>query len=52
MVLSNHNVGRVFLEGEGEEGPELKGSVTDFALPWGAERFKGITTHTLTIYAT
>ena len=27
MVLPNHNVGRVFLEGEGE-GPELKGSVT------------------------
>jgi hypothetical protein len=28
MVIPNHNVGRVFLEGEGEEGPELKGSVT------------------------
>ena len=28
MAIPNHNVGQVFLDGEGEEGQELKGSVT------------------------
>jgi hypothetical protein len=37
IVILNHHVGRVFLEGEGEEGPELKGSVTAIALPRGVQ---------------
>jgi len=28
IAIHDHHIGQVFLEGEGEEGPELKGSVT------------------------
>lgn len=55
MVIPNHNIGGVFLEGEGEEGPELKGSATvilRFRGEFSAERFRGITTRTLTMSAT
>ena len=54
MAIPNHNVGQVFLNGEGEEGQELKGSVTvilRFCGEFSAERFGGITTRTLTTSA-
>ena len=55
MVIPDHNVGRVFLEGEGKEGPELKGFVTAILCLRGefsAEMFGGITTRTLTVSPT
>ena len=55
IITLDHHVGRVFLEGEGEEGPELKGSVTAilrYRGEFSSERFGGITTRTLTMAAT
>ena len=54
MAIPNHNVGQVFLNSEGEEGQELKGSVTvilRFCGEFSAESFGGITTRTLTTSA-
>jgi len=55
IVILDHHVGRVFFEGEVEEGPELKGSVTAilrFRGEFSSERFGGITTRTLMMSAT
>ena len=43
VVNLGHHVGRVFLEGEDEEGPELKGLVTSilcFRGEFSSERFR------------
>ena len=51
IVNLDHHIGRIFLEGEDEEGPELKGSVTTILCSCGEFSSWRIITRTLMMSA-